>query len=307
MADKLPIGANVKILGTTPGLSGSADVSDEMGRAGMSFGKLVETTGKAVADTQLKLNQTGAAMASALATTQVDVIAVQESVYDDNGVLSDAKSHTRKLPLINFIDPVFYEWSEVRLQGQFFATEFVSSTESASHAHSSSETYVGTGISFFLGPGGLGGGSTTTDTSSDVDTSRDTSYGRIRASALLTPKRDIGVPAPRQVVRGPSITLIQGEIKDVMTGAKLTGRTMSVLLELRKMDGQAIQGKTLAIETDGVAWSFTAPDKEETDANGQVAIVLQREFLTDEDDRSPINVVVSARLGFVSSSTTVVF
>ena len=56
----LPAGAS----GTTLALPGTADVSDELGRAGMSFGKLVETTGKAIADTQLKLNQTGAGMAS---------------------------------------------------------------------------------------------------------------------------------------------------------------------------------------------------------------------------------------------------
>ncbi len=62
----LPVGSASTILG----LTGTADVSDELGRAGMSFGKLVETTGKAVAETQLKLNQTGAAMASVLATTQ---------------------------------------------------------------------------------------------------------------------------------------------------------------------------------------------------------------------------------------------
>ena len=65
-----PVGAGSMALA----LPGTADVSDELSRAGMSFGKLVEFTGQAVADTQLKLNQTGAAMASVLATTQVDVI-----------------------------------------------------------------------------------------------------------------------------------------------------------------------------------------------------------------------------------------
>lgn len=303
MTNKLPIGAGT----TTLGLTGTADVGDEIGRAGLSFGKLVELTGKAVAETQLKLNETGAAMASVLAKTQVDVIAVQESVYDDNGILSDAKSYTRKLPLINFIDPVFYDWSEVRLQGQFFATEFVSSSESSSTTTSGSTGFYGSGISFILGPGALATHDSKTTRTSDVDTSRDYSYGRIRSSALLMPKRDIGVPAPRQVVRGPNLTIIAGEIQDVKSGAIIVGRTMSALIELRKLDGNPIQGKAISIETDGIAWAFATAGQDKTDANGQVAIVLAREFLDPAADKSPINVVVSARLGLVSNSTTLTF
>ncbi|HMC17449.1 MAG TPA: hypothetical protein VKI18_17570, partial [Albitalea sp.] len=140
----LPFGAGT----TTLALTGTADVADELSRAGMSFGKLVETTGRAVAETQLKLNETGAAMASTLATTLVDVIAVQESIYDDDGNLDDSHTFTRKLPLINFIDPVFYEWSAVRLQGQFSASELVASSENKSSSLNISSNIGGVGISF---------------------------------------------------------------------------------------------------------------------------------------------------------------
>jgi len=301
---KTPIGAGT----TTLNLAGTADVSDEIGRAGVSFGKLVELTGKAVADTQLALNQTGAATASTLATTQIDVIAVQESVYDDHGTLSQANSLTRKLPLIDFIDPVFYQWSEVRLQGQFFATEFVSSAESTGSTYNSSGGALGTGLSFFLGPGGLISNSGSSSSSSDVDTTRDTSFGRIRASALLEPRTDVGVPKPRQVVRGPSLAIIAGAITDVTTGGVLVGRTMSALIELRKNDGTAIQGKAISIETDGAAWSLTPTGATgTTDPNGQVTILMRRDFLSPTADTAPINVVVSARLGLVSNSTTLTF
>jgi hypothetical protein len=300
----LPIGAGTSTLA----LTGTADVSDELSRAGMSFGKLVETTGQAVADTQLRLNQTGAAMASTLATTLVDVIAVQESIYDDEGNLDDSRTFTRKLPLINFIDPVFYEWTAVRLQGQFSASELVASSESKSSTSTNSFGFGGVGISFgIIGVGAIGTSSSSTTSSSDIDQSFDRSFGHVRASALLEPKRDIGVPAPRQVIRGPSLNVIAGEIRDVLTAGVLTARTMSALLELRKQDGTPISGKSISIETDGAPWTFTTPGSETTDAQGQVAITLRRDFVGATPDTSAKDVVLSARLGLVSNSTTLTF
>jgi hypothetical protein len=300
----LPIGAGSSALA----LTGAADVSDELLRSGMSFGKLVETTGQAVADTQLKLNETGAAMASTLATTLVDVIAVQETIYDDEGNIDSAQTFTRKLPLINFIDPVFYEWSAVRLQGQFSASELVSSQENKTTSGSSSFGFGGVGISFgIIGVGGIGTSSSTTTTTSDIDQSFDRSFGHVRASALLEPKRDIGVPAPRQVVRGPSLNVIAGEIVDVLTAGALTARTMSALLELRRQDGSPITGKSISIETDGAPWAFTTPGAETTDASGQVAITLRRDFVGATPDTTPKDVVLSARLGLVSNSATLTF
>lgn len=300
----LPIGAG----STTLALTGTADVSDELLRAGMSFGKMVETTGKAVADTQLKLNETGALMASVLATTLVDVIAVQESIFDDEGHLDSAVTFTRKLPLINFIDPVFYEWSAVRLQGQFSASELVTSNEAKSSTFTDSFGVGGVGISFgVFGLGGIGTSFTSTSNTSDIDQSFDSSFGHVRASALLEPKRDIGVPAPRQVIRGPSLNVIAGEIKDVLAAGALTARTMSALMELRRQDGTPIVGKSISIETDGAPWAFTTAGAETTDAQGQVAITLRRDFVGATPDTTPKDVVLSARLGLVSNSTTLTF
>ncbi|MDB5862956.1 MAG: hypothetical protein JWO70_762 [Betaproteobacteria bacterium] len=299
----LPVGAGTKALA----LPGTADVSDELKRAGMSFGKLIQNTGQAVADTQLKLNQTGAAMASTLATTQVDVIAVQESIYDDDGNLDQAKTFTRKLPLINFIDPVFYEWTAVRLQGQFYARELVTSNESAGSAFKSSDGLGNAGYGIIFGVGYIHSSNSSTTTNSDVDTSSDASFGHIRASALLQPKRDIGVPAPRQVVRGPSLNIVAGEIKDILTNNVLTARTMSALLELRKQDGTPIADKSISIDTEGAPWSFTDPAVDTTDAQGQVAITLRRDFIGNAPDTSVKDVIVTARLGLVSNSTTLTF
>lgn len=299
----LPIGAGSRTLA----LPGTANVADELARSGMSLGRLVQTTGNAVAQTQLRLNRTGAETASTLATTQVDVIAVQESVFDDEGRLDQSVSYSRRLPLINFIDQVFYEWTAVRLQGYFFAREIVTSNETKTDSSSSSDAMLGTGLSFMLGFGGIGFSDSSRSTSSDVDTSSDRSFGNIRASALLEPKRDIGVPPPRQVVRGPSLGIVAGDIQDVNTGGTLTARTLSILLQLRRADGSPIAGKAISIDSEGSLWSFTDPAQVVTSAAGDLQITLRREFVGDAPDTSPKDVVLTARLGLVGNSETVTF
>lgn len=302
-----PVGAG----STALGLTGTADVSDELGRAGMSFGKLVELTGKAVADTQFKLNQTGAAMASVLATTQVDVIAVQESIYDDEGNLDESKTFTRKLPLINFIDPVFYEWSQVRLQGMFFATEFVSSTETSSLSAAASASASNTGISMFMGAGSNKSSFGLSSGGSNVDTTDQQSYGHIRASALLNPKTDIGVPKPRQLIDAPSLAVQVGP--DVDDASEPGARFKECAILCYKRDGSkqdADKLMPLSIEVSGAMWTFNpaAPaDAGKTTAEGAVPLKLKRVFPVPagqtEPDTTPVEVTVTARLGVVSTTT----
>jgi hypothetical protein len=208
---------------------------------------------------------------------------------------------------VNFIDPVFYEWTAVRLQGQFFARELVASSENSGSSASSSDGLGNAGYGIIFGLGYVSSSQSSAKSSSDVDTSSDASFGHIRASALLQPKRDVGVPKPRQVVRGPSLNVIAGEIQDEINGGNLTGRTMSALIELRKQDGTPIADKAISIETDGAPWSFTDPAQDTTDAQGQVAITLRRDFLGQAPDTSPKDVIVSVRLGLVSNSTTLTF
>jgi len=296
----LPVGYGTRSLTTN-----DANVSDELGRTGLALGDLIAKTGLAVAETQSKLTISSAETASALAKTLVDVIAVEEKVYDDAGNLTEIKSHTRKLPLINFIDPAFYQWSKVRLQGQYFAREFATDT---SYSASSTKISDGSGQSGLFAI--LGGGynkysfkhnqvdSTTTSTD-------DYSAGNIRMNVLLEPRNDVTVPKPRQVIQGPRLALLQGEIEDIKQGNKIVGRTMSLLLQYNKRNGTPIAGKTFSVETNGVPWSYTGAD--ETDANGQVEIQLRRDFVGEEPDTSPVDVIVTARKGLVQNTITVTF
>lgn len=296
----IPVGSFTSTLAV-----GDANITDEINRAGASFGNLVRTTGNAVAETQRRLNETGAASATALANTLVDVIAVQEKVFDDQGNVRPGRTHVQHLPLVNFIDPVFYEWSQVRLQGVFTAREFASATSSSTFDHQD-DSRSGQGGLFII----LGGGRTTFDaqgstTETNTNSDSDLSFGNVRMNALLQPRRDVGVPPPTQVIQGPRLAIIHGSVTDVRDGTVLTARTMDVLIQYHRRDGTPIAGKPISVETPGIAWSFTGAQT--TDASGNLQIQLRREFIDEDADTTQKDFVVTARIGIVQNSTTVTF
>ncbi len=286
-------------------LANDASVTDELQRAGMGLGQLVETTGAAVAATQDQLNETGARTATALATTLVDLIAVEERIYHDDGTLDTVQTHTRQLPLINFIDPVFYQWTNVRLQGRYMANEFSASAESNTYSSQRRQGSGQGGLLMILGGGYNSFRSTRTSTDSVSTVDNDLSYGQMRMNTLLEPRRDIGIPKPNQAIQGPRLSLIQGEIADEMDSGTITARTMSVLIQYNQRDGSPISGKAISVETNGVSWSFVSDPT--TNADGQLEIQLRREFIGEGADTSPVEIIVSARIGLVQNNITVTF
>lgn len=283
----------------------NTDVSKELATAGMAFGDLVKLTGQAISDAQQTLNKTAAASTSTLARTLVDVIAVQETDYDDDGNVTGATSFTQKLPLIDFVDPVLYQWTEVRLQGRFLATQFAgTSTTETSSAHSADDS-VTTGPLIFLGAGFFTSQFDVTSTHVDTNVRVESSVGLIRMNAILDPRHDIGVPKARQAIVGPRIQIDAGPIQDVGPAAAPTGRTMEAVITYAKSDGAPIANKELSIDTPGVGWTYKAGAT--TDANGQLTAVLSRSFVGATPDRTPIGVVVSVRKGLVGESATLTF
>jgi hypothetical protein len=284
----------------------NTDVSGQLATAGLAFGDLVKLTGQAVADTQQTLNKTAADSTSTLAKTLVDVVAVQEIDYDDSGNVIGAQAFTQQLPLIDFVDPVLYQWSQVRLQGRFVASQFATSSATDTSTFKDVNDSGQAGLFIFLG-----GGFTTVQydsTSTHVDTNLrlESSVGLMRMNAILDPRHDIGVPKPRQAVVGPRIQIDAGPIADVGPAGAATSRTMEVVITYAKSDGTPIAGKVLSIDTPGVGWTYKA-GVDTTDGGGQVTAVLSRAFVGDTPDRSPIDVVVSVRKGLVGESATVTF
>ena len=285
----------------------NSDVSDELARAGTSFGDLISGVGQAVATTQRKLNDTAVTTTTALAETTVDVLAVQETVYDDDGNIDESVSHEQRLPLITFIDPVLYQWSQVRLQGSFVASELSAGSSSTTTTSTTSEGSSQGGLFVILGGGRTYLDYDRTTTSGTSQVTSDVSRGRIRMYSELAPRHDIGVPKPRQAVQGPRLAVSAGEIIDIpAAGGTPAQRTMQVTIEYFRRDSTPIAGKTISIETSGVPFEYVG-GVVQTDADGTVEILLRRTFLDETADRSPVESIVSARIGIVSNDTTVVF
>ena len=283
----------------------NTDVSGQLNTAGMAFGDLVRLTGQAVASTQQELNKTAADTTSALSTTLVDVIAVQEVEYDDNGTVTGAQTFTQKLPLIDVVDPVLYQWSQVRLQGRFTASQFATTQASDSYVHHSTDSHGQAGIGLIFGGGYNNFQYDASQAHVDTSFRTESSVGLMRMNAILEPRHDIGVPKPRQAIVGPSISVDAGPITDV-GGPPATSRTMEVVITYENAEGDPIAGKTLAVDTAGVAWEYVG-GVDQTDANGQLTVLLTRTFVDDAADRTPVDVVVSVRKGIISESTTVTF
>ena len=280
------------------------DVSGQLATSGLAFGDLVKLTGQAVADTQQKLNKTAADSTSALAKTLVDIIAVQEVDYDDDGNVTAAQTFTQQLPLIDVVDPVLYQWTQVRLQGRFTASQFASTSSSSTSTDTSTDSSGQAGLFLIFGGGYNNFQYDDTQTSIDTNFRAESSVGLIRMNAVLEPRHDIGVPKPRQATVGPRISIDAGPITDV--GNPATSRTMEAVVTYTNAQDQPIPNKELSIAAQGVAWAYKG-GVSTTDGTGALTIVLTREFVGDDPDRTPVDIVVSVRKGIVSESTTVTF
>ena len=312
------------IFGTSPAsleLPGEANVNAESEGAGVAFGELMKSVGLAVAETQMQLNLTAADMANLLSNTPVDVIIAEEEVFDDQGIRVGATSYKSTLPLINFVDPVFYEWPNVRLQGVFVAEEFTA-------ASATNITQVSANLDASAGSAGkkkgirrraptirVDVGASNTNITSQFASDR--SYGRMRMNAMLTPRNDVVIPKPRVVTAGPRIEFFQVGIEPNPTTPE---RTAQLIVWYSKRDETGnqrvgITNKTLSIETGGVDFKFSdasfgsAVTSAQTDNEGQLYVILKRSFSTQADaiEAPSIPVTVSARIGFVTANTTVIF
>lgn len=280
-------------------------VGDEVEAAGLAFGDMVETTGQAIAKTQLRLDLNSAATAQALAQTKVDVIAARETIYDDSGNITNQKDHTMKLPLINFIDPVFYEWSHVRLQGQFYAMEVATATEARQKNYTKQDRTGQAGLLVLFGGGRTSSSTTTNEVERSTQSASDTSVGRMRMNSLLKPREDVAVPKPTQVIQGPNILILQGEFTNNENNGVIESRQMEIVIQYFTRSGDPIPNKEFSIESGGLSWEYTNPAQKQTDGDGTVSITLKRFFPDPEADITPVNFIITVRKGMLSNSTTV--
>lgn len=319
-----------------------SNVGNKIDAAGMALGDLVKHVGMSVAATQQALNASCAATANALASTTVDIIAVRHTDYKDDGSYDETSGNIMMpLPLVNFVDPVNYEMTQVHLQGVFYASEIrtgsTSSTESSRYAGGASlhlggflsQPGVQNGLNAVTGQAvngsGAGWGSqSSTATQSGAASRQETEFGQVRMSAEMTPRNDIGVPKPRHIIRGPSLMLVPQGIATVPAAPTpehpLEERRTIVKVSYRRRptetarNGAGIKDASFVVEAGGLDWAYcsqagvvdesSTSTYTRTNADGELFFVVRRRF-TPGEDITPRAFSVSARIGLVNSTVPV--
>lgn len=318
------------------------NVGDKIDAAGMALGDLVRSVGMSVAATQRKLNESCAVTANALASTTVDIVAVRHTDFNDDGTYGDTSGDIlMPLPLVNFIDPVNYEMTQVHLQGVFQATELRTGSTSSTDT---TRSYGGASVhlgGFFSQPslgGGLSaatsqvesgsgtgyGSVSSTSTQYGTASRQQTEFGQVRMNAEMTPRNDIGVPKPRHIIRGPSLLLVPQGVATTPPAPTaehpLEERRVVVKATFRrrptddKPAGEGIKDASFTVETGGLDWSYCSAqgvvddsatsELTRTDANGELHFLVRRRF-TPGEDTTPRAFAVSARIGLVNSTVPV--
>lgn len=335
----LPVGLQSATLAEGPG----NNVGDKLGGAGLAFGDLVKQVGMSVAETQRRLNETCAATANSLASTTVDVIAVQATEYYEDGRVKENKNITMPLPLVNFIDPVNYEMATVHLQGVFQASEFkaanLNTTDSSRFGGSASlhlggwlsSPSAGSGVAAAGAAAASGSGGSynyasqgSSHTESGSASTQAYEFGQVRMNAEMIPRDDIGVPKPNHIVRGPSLLMVPQELvtdpERPSAEDPLEERSVVVKVTYRRQPtsaapaGAPIPGASFAIETGGLPWNYCnaagvvdeSPPSElrATDENGVLYFKVRRTF-TEGEDTTLRSFALTARIGLVASSVPV--
>ena len=291
----------------------SSNIGQALTDAGSNFGDLLFGIGEAVAITQQSLTETSADTTGKLAETLVQIPAVNETIYNDNGEIVASTTHTQLASALTIFDPVFYDYTQVRVQGQFTINQIATATSSST---SSSSSGGGLSLGFssaFRGGGGFAASSSSSQLATSTD--RVTAVGRVRMFSEMVPTPVI-IPPPTQVVVGPSLRILEGPLTEDRDGTNVTARRQQVTIEFVKKNGTTpIAGKILSIETEGVPWSYDAgnatagtPPAVVTDAQGRVTLTVERTFPLPEPDGAAVDttpraITLNVRRGLVNNNT----
>ena len=288
-----------------------AEITDELEKGGPAFGAFVKAVGLAVAEAQQKLDETLVTTAKALSSTQIDVIAVFEQVIKDaDGTMDTGNVITQKLPLINYLMPTAYQWSRVYLSADMQVKEFNGSNgfnikgKSSSFSANARASYgLGTG---FGASGGVSYSNSSYEASAETSFSRDEAAGSLHMEATLEPRADVQLPRPFIVQKGPRLKVTAGARTDITSGTPpvVTGRQISLSLELRDTKNNALVGKTLDFRISQPLLNYrTAPAT--TGNDGKLALVISREGAAYDATKPPEAVVVTVWYGLVSEQVVI--
>ncbi len=287
-----------------------ADVSDELGEVGPTFGDVLLSIGTGVADSQAALDQGLVTTAQHLSQTKISVISEVIQELDENG-LPDADATQlieNEVSLINYVNPTVHEWKHMALSMDLNVGE---TDYERGMTFSREQRYIGAhavGLFWgFLGWFDMDDRTTETRQESRIDQETDWAQGQVRMDALLGPRATTKFPVPAEVAIGPQIYFSQGSVQETITSGVVTARALDVLVRVRKANGDVNPNVNITVEAPFFSISYIDDDTfngSTTNAAGEVKVRLARNIPNIRFQRA-VRGQLTARLGDIKQSTMV--
>ena len=304
--------------GAANGVANESNVNDEAEGTAVAFGAFVKNIGMAVAAAQEELDKTLRETAKQLSETKIEVVHTFEQELDDEGHLTNnGSAKMQALPLINYLMPTAYQWSRVYLEADMKVQEFNSKSGFDIMSKSSSggiRLGGGFGMGGWSANGGFGYGSSSNQTSVQNGYSMDNAAGSMHMEATLEPRSDIELPKPIILQKGPVMTVVVTELKDITQAQppvdgvtpppKVVGKEANIKVTVKKSDGSANSGKLVEYSVDQPRINHSAVGGLTTSSTGEVTLNLKREGAA-YDASTPMPTQVIVWLGLVSKTITV--
>ena len=208
-------------------LANEADVSGELAELAPSFGDILASIGRGVADSQTALDRGLVDTATTLSQSTITVVTdvVQELNDDGLPVPSATQLVTESVSLINFVRPTAHQWSHVALRMDM--TVGAVDNERGISVNSKTKSARATNVGLFFGFFGIGVSSVkerSTFRSEESDFESNWAEGRVLMDALLQPRNVEGFDPPAEVSIGPQIFMALGSVQETLNSGVVTAR-----------------------------------------------------------------------------------
>jgi hypothetical protein len=292
-----------------------AEITDELEKGGPAIGSFLKAVGMAVAETQSALDASLVKTAQELSKTNIRTVAVFEQNLDADGNMTKGNPIIQELPLINYLMPTAYAFSQVHLTADMEVSEF-NATNGLNIKKSSFSAGVSAKANYGLGGFGASGSMHVgySNDSLNVNTSQaqDRAAGKLHMEATLEPRTDIQLPRPFIIQRGPRLRLMVTEIKDLTDTPqgtdppKVVGREATIQAILTDDGGQPLGGKTLQVNCDQPTLNYTASGTTggQGSENGKVSIKVSRQG-PNYDPKASITGNIRVWMNLVTATTPV--
>ena len=300
----VPDGINAAVMRSGMILDVGTDVTDQLNQAFPAFGNVLMAVGGGVAAAQKNLDKSVVDTVKKLNDTKIKIVTQVVEELNDDGLPDPAKTKlvTNDVSVLNYFTPNFYKVDFVNISmdlsvGAFHAEQGVQFTK---HQES-----VSAGGSYTWGFGGwFNLQYASTNQSVQIDNRQDVAWssGQCLIDLQLGPRGGSALPVAAAINVGPQIYVTQGAVAEIKAGETVTGRSVDLLIELRKRSGEAMQqGVNITLEAGGLLPSF--PTGSSTDINGKVKVTLRRSLAsaTQGFQKFPISIL----LGSISKQFTV--